>query len=471
MFSTFGQFTEAFFIQTTHPDGVGMARDLIPPVVPSPTPDASGTPRRAKRSNSSLETSRVPARKFHKAVPHSAFRCSGRYTILFPKKQTAEISSRSRLLRTRDLDYCHFTTVLEEESPTTGNKDSPALPNLIYIRRKTDHGKQKNDNAVEGEYDNMKAEFWNDINEVLNAFVPSERIILLGDTTDSVGTQRENSEKVLESYGNERVNENGNGSEDREDAKTQNALHVVVMIHTSQTAAFIDTAEFGGFNLEEVNPHLRGGRVENHLGNPPPSSPDRDSNLDLPVLGGRAQHDKRVSQLRHRGGDNFGKLSIYFKNVQFMTNRRSELYGLTDFLGYIVTPPCLVLTLHPPIHLHTHLLEFSGHIVTPPCHVLTLHPTIPFHTQLLEFSGHIVTQSPSWSRQSSSTNCGGILGLCLGFSMLSAVEIFYFLSVRLCGNFWNERRSVMARTRTSDISPIEQSPGTNHCIGKDVMDE
>nr|CAD7392051.1 unnamed protein product [Timema cristinae] len=56
------------------------------------------------------------------------------------------------------------------------------------------------------------------------------------------------------------------------------------------------------FELEEVNPHLRGGRVENHLGKTTPSSPDRDSNLDLPVLSSRAQHDKRVSQLRHRGG-------------------------------------------------------------------------------------------------------------------------------------------------------------------------
>nr|CAD7257569.1 unnamed protein product [Timema shepardi] len=52
--------------------------------------------------------------------------------------------------------------------------------------------------------------------------------------------------------------------------------------------------------LEKVNPHLRGGRVENHLGKTTPSSPDRDSNLDLPVLSSRAQHDKRVSQLRHR---------------------------------------------------------------------------------------------------------------------------------------------------------------------------
>nr|CAD7199334.1 unnamed protein product [Timema douglasi] len=46
--------------------------------------------------------------------------------------------------------------------------------------------------------------------------------------------------------------------------------------------------------LEEVNPHLRGGRVENHLGKATPSSPDRDSNLDLPVLSSRAQHDKRA---------------------------------------------------------------------------------------------------------------------------------------------------------------------------------
>nr|CAD7569107.1 unnamed protein product [Timema californicum] len=58
----------------------------------------------------------------------------------------------------------------------------------------------------------------------------------------------------------------------------------------------------GKVELEEVNPHLRGGRVENHLGKTTPSSPDRDSNLDLPVLGSRDQHDKRVSQLRHRGG-------------------------------------------------------------------------------------------------------------------------------------------------------------------------
>nr|CAD7261028.1 unnamed protein product [Timema shepardi] len=69
----------------------------------------------------------------------------------------------------------------------------------------------------------------------------------------------------------------------------------------------------GKVEIEEVNPRLRGGRVENRLGKTTPSSPDRDSNLDLPVLSSRAQHDKRVSQLRHRepsapGPDQMGEL-------------------------------------------------------------------------------------------------------------------------------------------------------------------
>nr|CAD7257671.1 unnamed protein product [Timema shepardi] len=50
----------------------------------------------------------------------------------------------------------------------------------------------------------------------------------------------------------------------------------------------------GKVELEEVNPHFRGGRAENHLVKTTPSSPDRDSNLDLPVLSSRAQHDKRT---------------------------------------------------------------------------------------------------------------------------------------------------------------------------------
>nr|CAD7400622.1 unnamed protein product [Timema poppensis] len=63
--------------------------------------------------------------------------------------------------------------------------------------------------------------------------------------------------------------------------------------------------------LEEVNPHLRGGRVENSFRKITPSSPDRDSNLDLPVLRSQAQHDKRVIQLRHRGGKTNQKYLYY----------------------------------------------------------------------------------------------------------------------------------------------------------------
>ncbi|KAJ8727774.1 hypothetical protein PYW07_001893 [Mythimna separata] len=61
-------------------------------------------------------------------------------------------------------------------------------------------------------------------------------------------------------------------------------------------------------------------------------------------------------------GVNFSKLEMYFKQPRFMSWRRSELFGLIDFLA----------------------------------------------------------------------NCGGLLGLFLGFSFLSLVEVFYFLSLRLC---------------------------------------
>nr|CAD7259400.1 unnamed protein product [Timema shepardi] len=79
-------------------------------------------------------------------------------------------------------------------------------------------------------------------------------------------------------------------------------------LHTNpiRTKCISSGLGLGKDELEEVNPHLRGGRGENHLGKTTPSSPDRDSNLDLPVLSSRAQHDKRVSQLRHLGGLIFG---------------------------------------------------------------------------------------------------------------------------------------------------------------------
>uniref|UniRef100_A0A336L784 CSON004091 protein n=1 Tax=Culicoides sonorensis TaxID=179676 RepID=A0A336L784_CULSO len=63
-------------------------------------------------------------------------------------------------------------------------------------------------------------------------------------------------------------------------------------------------------------------------------------------------------------GIQFARLSIFFKEAQFITSRRSELYGPVDFLA----------------------------------------------------------------------NCGGLMGLFMGISLLSFVEIFYFCTVRLCCN-------------------------------------
>nr|CAD7259035.1 unnamed protein product [Timema shepardi] len=79
----------------------------------------------------------------------------------------------------------------------------------------------------------------------------------------------------------------------------------------------------GKVELEEVNPHLRGGRVENHLGKTTLSSPDRDSNLDLPVLSSRAQYDKRVSQLRHRGGESSAQGFIFEDEID---GQRAEVF-------------------------------------------------------------------------------------------------------------------------------------------------
>nr|CAD7197654.1 unnamed protein product [Timema douglasi] len=82
----------------------------------------------------------------------------------------------------------------------------------------------------------------------------------------------------------------------------------------------------GKVELEEVNPHLRGGRVENHFEKNPPSSPNRDSNLILPVLSSRAQRDKRVSQLRHRGGNPLRRNNLTTKPspAPHAINRKSD---------------------------------------------------------------------------------------------------------------------------------------------------
>nr|CAD7409419.1 unnamed protein product [Timema poppensis] len=80
----------------------------------------------------------------------------------------------------------------------------------------------------------------------------------------------------------------------------------------------------GKVELEEVNPHLREGRVENHLGKTTPSSPDRDSNLDLPVLSSRAQHDKRSLSRKYIGFDRSENV-IFQSRTSFSMFRRSPL--------------------------------------------------------------------------------------------------------------------------------------------------
>ncbi|XP_026496020.2 pickpocket protein 28 [Vanessa tameamea] len=67
----------------------------------------------------------------------------------------------------------------------------------------------------------------------------------------------------------------------------------------------------------------------------------------------------------------YARVMIFFKEAQFITSRRSELYGQTDFLA----------------------------------------------------------------------NCGGLLGLFMGFSILSVAEIIYFLTLRLFCLFWKRQQS------------------------------
>nr|CAD7258350.1 unnamed protein product [Timema shepardi] len=105
-----------------------------------------------------------------------------------------------------------------------------------------------------------------------------------------------------------------NTSVERAFSLTEPCFYAVELNTTSALANYATEAGIGKVELEEVNPHLRGGRVENHLGKTTPSSPDRDSNLDLPVLSSRAQHDMRVSQLRHRGGSLEEKQQVIMKN-------------------------------------------------------------------------------------------------------------------------------------------------------------
>nr|CAD7574461.1 unnamed protein product [Timema californicum] len=71
---------------------------------------------------------------------------------------------------------------------------------------------------------------------------------------------------------------------------------------TSALANYATEAGIGKVEFEEVNPHLRGGRVENHLGKTTPVHPTEIRTSISPSSAVELQHDKRVSQLGHRGG-------------------------------------------------------------------------------------------------------------------------------------------------------------------------
>nr|CAD7411893.1 unnamed protein product [Timema poppensis] len=87
-------------------------------------------------------------------------------------------------------------------------------------------------------------------------------------------------------------------------------------------------ARIGKVELEEGNPHLRGGRVENHLGKTTLSSPDRDSNLDLPVLSSRAQHDKC-----HMEHEDAGKEAIQNLNGSLVHGQAIKVEAATSRKG------------------------------------------------------------------------------------------------------------------------------------------
>nr|CAD7396690.1 unnamed protein product [Timema cristinae] len=71
----------------------------------------------------------------------------------------------------------------------------------------------------------------------------------------------------------------------------------------------ITETELVRLNFEEVNPQLRGGIVEHHLGITTPCSSNGDSNLELPVLGSLAQHKTRMLSNYATKEDNFKQLS------------------------------------------------------------------------------------------------------------------------------------------------------------------
>nr|CAD7587266.1 unnamed protein product [Timema genevievae] len=62
--------------------------------------------------------------------------------------------------------------------------------------------------------------------------------------------------------------------------------------------------------FKQVYPHFHGGRVENHFGKNPLSTPDRDSNLDLPAIGSLAYYKSSALSYAATGAGLFPVVSI-----------------------------------------------------------------------------------------------------------------------------------------------------------------
>nr|CAD7443389.1 unnamed protein product [Timema bartmani] len=93
--------------------------------------------------------------------------------------------------------------------------------------------------------------------------------------------------------------------------------------------SYPEKGELRRLNSEEVNLHLRGGRVENHLGKTTPSSPNRDSNLDLPIIGSIAQHESNELA-------NYATEAANFTRVRDFPLLESALFVLMSYSTFLI---------------------------------------------------------------------------------------------------------------------------------------
>ncbi|CAG2058150.1 unnamed protein product, partial [Timema podura] len=120
--------------------------------------------------------------------------------------------------------------------------------------------------------------------------------------------------------------------------------------------------ELGRLNLEEVNPHLRVGRVENHLGPPLlPNLLDQNLNLNLPILCTQAQHE--ISVLANSDTEACGGNSQHLFKEE-LQRARLPLIGLWVNLIFVVTVQTEsmgadddVANYHQPSHSHLTKVE------------------------------------------------------------------------------------------------------------------